>query len=300
MGVAQILRAAREDLDSAGLRGSFLVRDLDSGDELGIDAEAEYPSASLVKVPLAVVTLERIARGELDPVTPIVVQPGRVTAPGPVGVTKFRHPATIALEDLLYLTLSISDNAAADALFGLTPPEAVAAELTRLGVEGISVRHLLDELTRTPTEMLAPEHAHLAHTLAITATTAGHGHPVPQLDISRANTGSARAFVELLHKIWRPSSIRPAAAAQVRRLMGENMLRNRLAPDFSCDASRWSSKTGTLINLRHEIGVVEHADGQVFAVAALTESRVPAAAQPAAEAVMARVARRLRDELRRM
>lgn len=300
MGVAQILRAAREDLDSAGLRGSFLVRDLDSGDELGIDAEAEYPSASLVKVPLAVVTLERIARGELDPVTPIVVQPGRVTAPGPVGLTKFRHPATIALEDLLYLTLSISDNAAADALFGLTPPEAVAAELTRLGVEGISVRHLLDELTRTPTEMLAPEHAHLAHTLAITATTAGHGHPVPQLDISRANTGSARAFVELLHKIWRPSSIRPAAAAQVRRLMGENMLRNRLAPDFSCDASRWSSKTGTLINLRHEIGVVEHADGQVFAVAALTESRVPAAAQPAAEAVMARVARRLRDELRRM
>ncbi|MEU7219481.1 serine hydrolase [Nocardia iowensis] len=298
--MAQILRAAREDLDSAGLRGSFLVRDLDSGDELGIDAEAEYPSASLVKVPLAVVTLERIARGELDPVTPIVVQPGRVTAPGPVGVTKFRHPATIALEDLLYLTLSISDNAAADALFGLTPPEAVAAELTRLGVEGISVRHLLDELTRTPTEMLAPEHAHLAHTLAITATTAGHGHPVPQLDISRANTGSARAFVELLHKIWRPSSIRPAAAAQVRRLMGENMLRNRLAPDFSCDASRWSSKTGTLINLRHEIGVVEHADGQVFAVAALTESRVPAAAQPAAEAVMARVARRLRDELRRM
>ncbi|MFF3228346.1 serine hydrolase [Nocardia suismassiliense] len=300
MGVAEILRAARDDLDSAGLRGSFLVCDLDTGDELGIDPDTEYPSASLVKVPLAVATLERVARGELDPTTPIVVQPGRVTAPGPVGITKFRHPATIALEDLLYLTLSISDNAAADALFGLTPPEAVTAELDRLGIEGISVRHLLHELTRTPTEMLDPAHAHLAHTLAITATTAGHGHPVPQLDISRANTGSARAFVELLQKIWRPSSIRPEAAAQIRRLMGENMLRNRLAPDFGSDASRWSSKTGTLINLRHEIGVVEHADGQTFAVAALTESTVPATNQPGAEAVMAAVARLLRDELRRM
>jgi beta-lactamase class A len=76
------------------------------------------------------------------------------------------------------------------------------------------------------------------------------------------------------------------------------VLRHRLAPDFSSDASLWSSKTGTLLNLRHEVGVVEHADGQTFAVAALTASRVPAHSQPGAEALMARVARRLRDHLR--
>jgi beta-lactamase class A len=46
------------------------------------------------------------------------------------------------------------------------------------------------------------------------------------------------------------------------------------------------------------VGVVEHEDGATFAVAALTESRVPAAAQPAAEAVMAQVARALHDHLR--
>lgn len=44
--------------------------------------------------------------------------------------------------------------------------------------------------------------------------------------------------------------------------------------------------------------MVEHADGQTFAVAALTESRVPAVLQPAAEALMGQVARMLRDELR--
>jgi hypothetical protein len=59
----------------------------------------------------------------------------------------------------------------------------------------------------------------------------------------------------------------------------------------------WSSKTGTLLNLRHELGVVEHADDQRVAVAALTDSTVPAAVQPAAEARMALVARRLHDEL---
>jgi hypothetical protein len=69
-------------------------------------------------------------------------------------------------------------------------------------------------------------------------------------------------------------------------------------PDFSSDASKWSSKTGTMLNLRHEVGVAEHDDGSAFAVAALTESTVPAAIQPAAEAVMSQVARALHDQLR--
>ncbi|TQM85130.1 beta-lactamase class A [Saccharothrix saharensis] len=294
----EVLRAARAALDDAGLRGSFLVRDLDTGAEIGLDADVEYPAASLVKVPLAIATLERVERGELDAATPVVVPPGRVGAPGPIGLPKFRHPATIAVDDLLYLSVAISDSTAADALFALTPPAAVAAELRRLGYDGIAVRHLMRDLVDTPAERFTPAEGHLAHSLAITAATEGRGHPVTQLDISRANAGSARAFVDLLQGLWRPTTIRPAVAERVRELMGDNVVRHRLAPDFGSDASRWSSKTGTLLNLRHEVGVVEHADGQVFAVAALTGSRVPAVVQPGAEASMAHVARTLRDHLR--
>jgi beta-lactamase class A len=116
--------------------------------------------------------------------------------------------------------------------------------------------------------------------------------------MSHANTGSARALTDLLEALWVPGRLPAEAAAQTRTLLGESLIRHRLAPDFSSDASRWSSKTGTLLNLRHEVGVVEHDDGSAFAVAALTESRVPAAIQPAAEAVMSHVARALHDQLR--
>lgn len=293
-----MIRTARATLDDAGLRGSFLVRDLDSCEEIGTDTDVVYPIASLVKVPLAIATLERIARGELDPATPVHVTPGRITTPGPTGISRFRHPTTVALEDLLYLSTSVSDGVAADALFALTPPTQVTAELRRLGFDGIAVRHLMGDLTDTPAERLGPVDSHLAHSLAIGAATPGHGNLVPQLDVARANAGSARSFVNLLQGIWRPSSVHPASAARVRELMGDNILRHRLAPDFTSDASRWSSKTGTLLNLRHEVGVVEHADGQTFAVAALTESHVPAVHQPGTEAVMAHVARTLRDHLR--
>jgi beta-lactamase class A len=298
VSVTRVVRVAREMLDEGGLRGAFLVRDLRTGAEIGIDPELELPLASLMKVPLALATLERAVRGEIDLAMPVTVAPVPGVNRGPSGLSRFRYPATVAVDDLLLLTISISDGVAADELFALTPPEAVNAELRRLGYAGIVLRHQIRDLTETPAEQLPLAQRHLAYSLAVTAATAGHGHPVAQLDVSRASTGSARALVDLLQGIWQPSTVHPEAAARVRELMAQNQLRQRLAPDFGSDTSRWSSKTGTLLNLRHEVGVVEHSGGQVFAVAALTESRVPARVQPGADALMGQVARMLHDELR--
>ncbi len=294
---ARLERELRASLDEAGLRGSFLARDLATGEELGLDADVERPAASLVKVPLAIAVAERFETGALDPAMRLDVAPGRVTAPGPGGITRFRHPVGIALEDLLYLATALSDNVAADALFDLVPPAEVTDTLARLGLTGITVRHRIQPLAETPAQRLAPDEVHLAHELAIQAGTSGGGHPVAQLDTARASTGTAAAFVALLGWLWSETAP-PAMAARVRDLLRNNVLRQRLAPDFSSDEMTWASKTGTLLNLRHEVGVVEHADGQRVAVAALTESTVPAAVQPAAEARMALVARRLHDELR--
>ncbi|WP_433182169.1 serine hydrolase [Actinoallomurus sp. CA-150999] len=295
-----LIRELRRTLDDAGLGGSFLVRDLHSGDEIGIEPDLEFPVASLVKIPLALATLERIRRGELDGATRLLMGPGGVTSPGPTGLSRFRHPAEIAVDDLLHLSMTVSDNAATDALFTLTPPAEVAAILHGLGVRGITVRHTMRDLAETLAELLPREDVHLAHALAIEAGTTGRGHRIPQLDVTLANSGSAQAFLDLLQALWTPSKIDADVAERVRGLMGDNILRHRLAPDLSSDASRWSSKTGTLLNLRHEVGVVEHADGRVFGVAALTESRVPAMHQPGAEALMGQVARTLRDRLRAM
>ncbi|UOZ04663.1 serine hydrolase [Amycolatopsis sp. WQ 127309] len=298
MSTETLVRELRADLADGGLRGSFLVRDLASGRELGIDPDRVFPIASLVKVPLAAVTLERIRRGELDGATQVEVEPSGVTTPGPIGLTRFRHPARVAVDDLVYLSTSLSDGAAADVLFELTPPAEVTRVLDEWGVPGIAVRHLMRDLIDTPAERFESGDVDLAHALAIGAVTAGQGHRLAQLDVTRANSASARALLDLLQALWTPSKIDPAVAAGVRELMGLNVLRHRLTPDFASDASKWSSKTGTLLNLRHEAGVVEHADGRAFGVVALTESRVPAVLQPEAEVVMSRVARALRDHLR--
>ncbi len=298
MNTQRAVRELRTMLKDAGLSSSFLVRDLATGDELGITPDVEFPIASLVKVPLATAVLERVDDGRLDPAAMVEVSPGRNTSAGQVGLSRFRHPARIAVEDLLYLSTALSDNTASDALFGLVPPAEVNDTLLNAGITGITIRHLMRELVQTPVQRFEPREVHLAQSLAIVSRTAGRGHPLAQLDVSRANSGTARACVDLLQALWLADRIPAAVTARVRTLMGANVIRHRLAPEFSSDASRWSSKTGTLLNLRHEIGVVEHDDGARYAVAALTESTVPAAVQPTAEAVMAHVARALHDQLR--
>jgi beta-lactamase class A len=294
----RVRQESRALLADAGLSGSFLVRDLSTGEEIGIDPDVEFPIASLVKVPLAIAVASRIHDGRLDGASMIEVPPGRAAPGGPGGLSQFRHPARIAVDDLLYLSTAMTDNTAADALFDLVPPAEVDHAIRQAGIPGISIRHQMRELTQTPVQRFGSGEGHLAHALAIGARTPGRGHAIAQLDVTRASSGSARAFAGLLQALWVPARLPATVAARVRSLMAENVVRHRLAPDFSSDSSTWSSKTGTLMNLRHEVGVVEHDDGSAYAVAALTESRVPAAVQPGAEAVMTQVARALHDYLR--
>lgn len=88
----------------------------------------------------------------------------------------------------------------------------------------------MTDLTETPAERFSPGEVHLAHSLAIGSRTSRGGHLVPQLDVSRANSGSARAFTDLLQALWGPSRFPASVTAQVRSLMGENVIRTAWPP----------------------------------------------------------------------
>ena len=292
--VGRSLRGLRQDLADAGLTGSFVVRDVDSGRQLDIDPDIVMPIASVAKVPIVLGVAARIAAGTIDPAQPVEVAPGHATGPGPTGVSRFRHPARIAVEDLASLALTISDNAAADALLDLVTVDGVRETLVRAGIPDIVVRHPFRDLADTPLERLDAGEAHLALELASRAAIGRDGHPIWQLDTARGNTGTALALADLMQQLWRPTRIDPDAAARVRTLMAANVIRHRLAPDLASDDAQWASKTGTLLGHRHEVGVLERA-GRTTIVVAMSASSVAAATQPAAEAVLGHVARAMTE-----
>ena len=283
-------------LTDAGLAASVLVRDLRNGRELSIAPDTPYPLASVVKLPLALAVLQSAAAGELDLGEPIEIVDADRT-PGLTGTCRFRHPTAIALEDLLYLAVCVSDDTAADALFSRCSPSTVTERLRTLGVAEITVRHTIRDLHETLASRLSPEQRPQALALAIQASTRGRGHLIPQLDVTHANAGTARALVDLLGAIWGDAALHPQREP-LRRLLGMNLMRQRLAPDLESDDATWHSKTGTFLHLRHEVGVLEHSDGGVFAIAVLSESNVPAQLQPAAEQALGRAASLLHDRVR--
>jgi beta-lactamase class A len=265
----EVAETIAADWAALGVRGSFLARDLDTGGHLGFDVDVPVPLASVIKVPLALVVLDLVARGDLDAARPVTVDPATASV-GPTGLAAFRHPATVAVGDLLLLMLAVSDNAAADTLLDLVPPSDVDARLRSWGCTGIRVRHRLNRMYECAAGVSGNDFA-LALELAIRDERTGH-HTIETLDPAHANLGSAAALVGLLQRVWRDEVAHPDATAELRRLMSQQVFTHRLANELRADTLQVSGKTGTFLHLRHEIGVVEAETGERIAMAALTRA----------------------------
>ncbi|MET9147931.1 serine hydrolase [Streptomyces sp. NPDC004042] len=291
-----VAEAVAADWAALGVRGSFLARDIDTGAQLGFDAEVPVPLASVVKVPLALVVLDRIAAGELDAALPVTVDPA-TSSVGPTGLAAFRHPATVAVGDLLHLMMSVSDNAGADALLDLVPVADVDARLRAWDCGELRVRHRMNLMYECAAGAAGNDFS-LALELAVRDDRSGR-YTLRTLDPAHANAGTATALVDLLDRVWRDGISRPPATAELRRLMGAQLFTQRLASELRSDALRVSGKTGTFLHLRHEIGVVEADSGHRVAVAALTRSDRRAALAPDIDLAIGAAARDAFEALRR-
>ncbi|WP_037855054.1 serine hydrolase [Streptomyces sp. NRRL S-340] len=291
-----VAEAIAADWAAIGVRGSFLARDIDTGEQLGFDADVPLPLASVVKVPLALVVLDRIAAGDLDAGLGVTLDPA-TSSVGPTGLAAFRHPATVAVGDLLHMMLTVSDNAAADALFGLVPAAEADARLRSWGCGDLRVRHRMNRMYECAAGAAGRDFS-LALELAVRDDRSGR-HTIETLDPARANAGSAAALVELLQRVWRDEISRPSATAELRRLMGAQVFTHRLASELRADALRVSGKTGTFLHLRHEIGVVEADSGHRVAIAALTRSDRRAGQAPDIDLAIGTGARDAFEALRR-
>ncbi len=284
------------DWEAIGVRGSFLARNIETGEQLGFDVDASFPIASVVKVPLALTVLDRVARGELESAKPLTVDPARSSV-GPTGLAVFQHPATVAVGDLLYLMLAISDNASADALLQLVSPADVDGALRTWGCSGIRVRHELDRMYECAAGVSGNDFG-LALELAIRDEQSGR-HSIETLDPAHANLGTSAALVDLLERVWLDKIAHGEATAELRRLMGLQVFTQRMCSDLLADTIRISSKTATFLHLRHEIGVVEAESGDRVAVAALTRSNRRARLAPDIDLGIGTAARSAFEALRR-
>jgi beta-lactamase class A len=193
--------------------------------------------------------------------------------------------------------LTLSDNAATDAVLARVGVERVHERLRELGLvdtflEG-GCMQLMDAVAQ---DLGFPDWD---------AVLAAEGEVAPEVllesrtfDPARTTRTTAREMTGLLTAIWRDEAAAAGACAEVRRLMGLQATRDRLASGFPPDV-HVAAKSGSWLRVvRNEVGVAEYPDGGRYAIAVFTRAARPEARRPDVDRAIGEAARAAVEQLR--
>lgn len=297
-GVAEAIAA---ESSAAGVRSFLHARDLRSGADVAVDADSLVVLASVFKVPVAVELARQFETGELEASERVRVPASRRTV-GPTGISVLADDVELSLRDLAQLMISVSDNTATDVLLERAGIEAVNRRMRDLGLDqtvitrdcAALIGRLLEDLDPSDEERARLEGGDLD---VFEGFRPERWQRCRDLEPATTNHSTPREMTRLLELVWKNQAAPPAGCALVRRIMGQQVWPHRLRAGFEGQV-RCSGKTGTLPFVRNEVGVVEYPDGGAYAVAVFTVAESVVMHQPAADAVIGRVARLAVDALR--
>ena len=281
----EILRA----FDDAGVRGLLHAVDIDTGAEFGIDADEQVVSASVFKLPILVELCRQYEAGLLQPTERVLVPAGSFPVGGGPGISGMVDDVEMSLRDLSLLMMSVSDNRATDVIASRIGLDSVNRMLRGFGFSQTAVDFDCAGLFRTITEDLGMDMASLEERIRV------HGYDDGLIGAMRAIRCAApaetdrttpRETTRLLSAIWRDELIGPAAAAEARRILGQQVWPHRLTSGFPDSRIRVSGKTGTVMFVRNEAGVVEFPDGVRLAIAVFLQEPHPEIRNPDADRVI--------------
>jgi beta-lactamase class A len=226
---------------------------------------------SVFKLPLALTVLHQVEQGRFTLDQPIRFLPDDRFVPHAYSPLQDQYPAAnvdVPLRELLRLSVSLSDNAAADILLRLAGgPAAVDQTITSLGITGFHLEDNEHELHRN----MAAQYR---------------------------NWFEPAAAVQLLRRIADHSTLTPAHTQLLLDWMQPSGLTNRLQADLPA-GTRVAHKSGTsdvdhgLAHATNDIGLITLPDGRQLALAVFITDAT--ADQPTREKVIAQIARAAYD-----
>lgn len=201
-----------------------------------------FHPASTLKIPVMVAIYRKMDAGELSLDAPwILADEMRVMGSGVLN--HMRAGATITVEDLVYLMISISDNLATDALIAMAGLDGIARAMADLGMKR-------SKIGATISAMFA-------------------GSDAPMVATPNDYAGAVRAILD-----GKAASAAACAAMTVmleKQQNGRRIARYLPQPSpHTVNPIRWGSKTGTMRGVCNEAGFTEGPNGRLI-IAVYTE-----------------------------
>lgn len=217
MGFAERLRAAMA-LDGFPGRVGFAAWDLDEREPVLVDAERVVHAASTIKVLIMITALRAVQAGRIGLDAEVTLPAERA---GGFGVLReLSSVQRISLRDLITLMIVISDNAATNAVIDAVGFEAIRDCAADLGCTATRVeRRLMDLAAPGRNETTALDQARVLDALA------------------------------------RGAALPPDLTEHALDVLSRQQVRDRL-PALLPDGARCWNKTGELLALRHDVGLI--------------------------------------------
>jgi beta-lactamase class A len=262
--------------------------------DVAVDADSPVVMASVYKVLLLATFAHAVDEGLLDPARPLSLEPSSRTL-GETGVSAMSDPVTMSLRDLARSMITVSDNAAGDALLDLLGLDAVDATVRRLGLANTHVRGGTRDVHR-----LLLSDTGVGDIADAVSRMFDNDHPALTrvLDPHLASSTTPRDMTRLLSAIWSDTAASPEQCRYMRAVLAQQIWPHRLSSGFAQPGVRVAGKTGSLGPLRHEVGVIEYPHEGPVAVAVFTSAARADRQLPRVDAAIGTTARIAVDQLR--
>lgn len=212
------------------------VRNLDTGDIFGLNADRDFASASTIKILILAALAEAVAAGRLNldnklPASADIRLSGS-------GVLNWLDPdLELSLRDHAWLMTAVSDNSTSNVLMNTVGIDAINALGQRLHVGAMHMgRNFMDR-------NIPP------------------GPP--------KNRATAQGLVNVLTAMYRDEIATPELCAWMRQLLTDQQHCDRLARHLP-EGVTYAGKTGTIEGIVHDCGVISGPNGRI-AIAVLTQ-----------------------------
>lgn len=212
------------------------LRVLDTGEEFGLNADHDFPSASTVKILILAGLAEAVADGRLSLDDTLPAAP-EIRLSGSGVLNWLDADLNLKLRDHAWLMTAISDNSTSNVL------------MNAIG---------LDELAK------------LGERLDVGATRVGRNFMDRNIPPGPSkNRATARGLVNILAAIYEDEIATPELCAWMRQCLADQQHVDRL-PRHLPEGVEYAGKTGTIEGIAHDCGVISGPNGRI-AVAVLTQ-----------------------------
>lgn len=236
------------------------IRNLDTNEEAGINADQQFPMASTYKVAIMVQVFREAEAGRVSLTERIALaEKDRRLGSGLLPYTTPGLNPTI--HDLILLMITLSDNEATDLLLARVGAKNVTALLRQLGIKEMRVDRSTEELIGDWLSVADPKLRGVSG-----AELSAHPDKLPQLpreqteradrafiDDPRDHT-SPNAMADLLIKIFRNQAASEKSCRDMLEIMEQQQLRTRIHRYLE-DATV-ASKNGTIGYVTNDVGII--------------------------------------------